>query len=292
MWTTGAAVMYAESDSLGGGLFHKMSLGGDQWRLTAAAFTADLRYDYFGIGGSPDLAIPLRQDVDLALAGALYAVAENLYVGLQGMVSRTETRLDIPGDLLPPGVTPPQLGIEVGLVTLKPRLVYDSRDDEFFPRNGWLVEGGLALSRDSWGSDVDYERHQWAGNYYRAITDHGTLALRAATEYVGGDAPFFVYPAFGAGSDLRGYQTGTYRDRFLFATQAEWRQTFGKRWGAVAFAGVGTVGPDFAGWERTLPSAGVGVRWVVAPKNGLRLRFDVAWGRDDNEFYLSIGEAF
>jgi hypothetical protein len=38
---------YAENQSAGGGLFHKMSLGGDQWRMTAAAFTADLRYDCF-----------------------------------------------------------------------------------------------------------------------------------------------------------------------------------------------------------------------------------------------------
>jgi hypothetical protein len=34
------------------------------------------------------------------------------------------------------------------------------------------------------------------------------------------------------------------------------------------------------------------VRWVVAPKNNLSLRFDVAWGRGDSEFYVSIGEAF
>jgi len=38
---------YAENQSAGGRLFRKMSLGGDQWRMTAAAFTVDPRYDCF-----------------------------------------------------------------------------------------------------------------------------------------------------------------------------------------------------------------------------------------------------
>ena len=47
-WITGAMAFYAENKSRGGGAFHKMSLGGDHWRLMGAAFKADLKYDYFG----------------------------------------------------------------------------------------------------------------------------------------------------------------------------------------------------------------------------------------------------
>ncbi len=112
------------------------------------------------------------------------------------------------------------------------------------------------------------------------------------TEYVSGDAPFFLFPAFGAGADLRGYQTGTYRNRFLFAAQAEYRWRFAERWGAVGFAGVGTVNDEFLDWGTTLPSIGGGLRFVIAPKNDMSLRFDIARGRDDTEFYLGIGEAF
>jgi hypothetical protein len=60
----------------------------------------------------------------------------------------------------------------------------------------------------------------------------------------------------------------------------------------VAFAGLGTVAPEFAQWGKSLPSAGVGIRWVAAPKSDLSVRVDVAWGRGENEFYVSIGEAF
>jgi hypothetical protein len=292
VWVTGGAAFYSENKSYGGGLFHKMSLGGDQWRFSGAAFTTDLRYDFFGIGGSPDRRIPLTQELDFLVAEGLYRVAPNLYAGLKVMSAQTTTGIDLPEDLLPPGVSPPSLTLDLDLVTLGPKLVFDTRDNPFYPRGGWLLEGSLDVGRSGIGSDVDYERHEWAVNRYLAITDRGTLAFRAVTQYVGGDAPFFVVPAFGAGSDLRGYETGTYRDRFLFAAQAEWRQRLSPRWGAVAFAGIGTVAPDFARWGETLPSGGVGIRWVAAPKNNLSLRVDVAWGRGESEFYVSIGEAF
>lgn len=291
-WITGAGAFYAENESLGVGLFHKMSLGGDQWRVTAAAFTADLRYDYFGIGGRLNQGLPLKQDTDLLLAEGLYRVRPNMYLGLQAMAASTATGLDLPADLLPPGTPPPELSLDIELVNLAPKFVFDTRDNPFYPRDGWLVEGTMSLSRTAFGSDVDYERHDWALNRYFSLTERATLAVRVATEYVGGDAPFFVVPAFGAGSDLRGYQTGTYRDRFLFAAQAEWRQRLSQRWGAVAFAGIGTVAPEFGRWGESLPAAGVGLRWVAAPKNNLSVRVDAAWGRGENEFYVSIGEAF
>lgn len=293
-WVTGGVAFYAENESLGGGLFHKMSLGGDQWRITAAGFTADLRYDYFGIGGDPNNPLPLAQDLDLLTGEGLYRVFPDFYLGLQAVVAQTTTALDfdLPPGLIPPGGTPPELALDIDLVSLAPRLVFDTRDNPFYPSDGWLIEGTLAVSRSAYGSDADYERHEWALNRYLAITDSGILAMRVASQYVGGDAPFFVFPAFGTGSDLRGYQTGTYRDRFLFAAQAEWRQRLSTRWGAVAFAGLGTVDPDVFSWGRSLPSYGVGLRWVAAPKNNLSLRFDMAWGRGENEFYVSIGEAF
>ncbi|HSN70295.1 MAG TPA: hypothetical protein VLT59_02250, partial [Steroidobacteraceae bacterium] len=107
-----------------------------------------------------------------------------------------------------------------------------------------------------------------------------------------GSAPFFLYPAFGSQSDLRGYETGTYRDRFLLAVQAEYRHRFTSRIGGVVFAGIGTVASEFANWGPSLPSVGVGVRYVLAEKSDLSLRVDIAAGRDDTQFYVSMGEAF
>ncbi len=101
-----------------------------------------------------------------------------------------------------------------------------------------------------------------------------------------------MFPAYGADVDLRGYQTGTYRDRFLIAGQVEYRHRFTPRIGAVAFGGIGTVAPKLAEWGTSLPSIGGGFRYVLAPKNNVSLRIDYAWGRDDQQFYVGVGESF
>ena len=66
----------------------------------------------------------------------------------------------------------------------------------------------------------------------------------------------------------------------------------GKKVGGITFGGLGSVAPDFAGWGKTLWSAGAGFRWVIAPKNDISLRVDIARGRDETIYYVGIGEAF
>ena len=293
-WITGLAGFYTENESWGAGAFHRMGLGHDRWQVTLATFYADLNYRYYGIGGGPDLSIPLNQTVTFYLAEVLTEVYPSLYVGLRGSHSQSEVTLDvnIPPDLLPPDITPPRLGVDIDVTTLSPRFKYDTRDNEFYPSDGFYVNGTVDLGRESLGSDSDYEKYKFDVNAYRSFTENTVLAARMAAQYVGGDAPFFVYPAFGSGADLRGYETGTYRDRFLTAVQAELRYRFKPRLGLAAFAGVGTVAPEFARWDKSLASAGAGIRWVIAPNNDMSLRVDVAHGRDGTEFYVGLGEAF
>ncbi len=291
-WITGAMALYTEDGSWGAGLFHRMNLRDDRWRLMGAAAYSDLDYDFYGIGGDPDTSIPLNQTISLVVLEALRSVTPQLYVGLRVVTSQSEVSLDIDDGLLPPDIDLPDIGIDINLTSLAPRVRYDSRNNEFYPSGGMFAEASVTLGRDWLGSDSDYEKYKIEFNDYRAVTDAGVLATRVAMQYLGGDAPFFVYPAFGSGADLRGYETGAYRDRFLFAAQTEYRQRLRKKLGIAVFGGVGTMSPDFAGWTESLWSIGAGLRWVVAPKNDFSLRFDIARGRTGTQFYVGLGEAF
>lgn len=291
-WITGAMGLYTEDGGWGAGLFHRMNLSEDRWRLQAAAFTADIDYSFFGIGGNPESSIPLNQEIRLLTLEALRQVSPQLYVGLRVVDSYSEVRLNIDEGLLPPGIDLPDIGFGIDLTAVAPRIQHDSRDNQFYPNTGRFAEASVTLGREWLGSDRDYEKYHAEFNDYRSVSDKSVLATRAALQYLGGDAPFFLYPAFGAGADLRGYDTGTYRDRFLFAAQTEYRYRFRKRFGVVAFAGIGTTAPKFADWTKSLWSVGAGFRWVVAPKNNFSLRIDVARGRDDTQFYVGLGEAF
>jgi hypothetical protein len=290
VWISGLFGFYAENESWGGGLLQRMSFGGDRWRVMGALFHAEMNYRYYGIGGGP--SIVLDQGMDLALVEGLRRIAPNLYLGLRAVYAETDVGPQLPDTNLPPGLDPDLLRVNLTLATIAPRLQYDTRDNEFYPRSGLLIDATAAVSRDAIGADLDYERYDASMNHYLPIGNEGVLASRIATQYTSEDTPFFLFPAFGQGADLRGYQMGSYRDRFLVAAQAEYRHRFTNRIGAVVFGGVGSVAPDFAGWEKTLWSAGAGFRFVLAPKNDISLRLDVARGRDETVYYVGVGEAF
>lgn len=299
-WITGAGGFYAENKSWGAGAFHRMSLDEDTWRISAGGFYGDVRYDYYGIGGGPDRQtelippIPLRQTMSFLSTEVLYAVRPKLYMGLKLNYADTTAKLDLRPEDEDSFESPfiPDLSRSFQLATLAPRLKYDTRDVEFYPTKGWLIDGTASVGLEALGGSSDYELYKINANTFYELGDRSVLASRVALEYAGGDAPFFLFPAFGSGVDLRGYTTGTYRNRSLLAGQMEYRFRYSDRWGVVGFVGVGSVAPDFMGWTESLYSYGIGLRWVAAPKNNLSLRVDWAWGKGDNQFYVGLGEAF
>ena len=74
----------------------------------------------------------------------------------------------------------------------------------------------------------------------------------------------------------------------------EYRHQLNKRFGAVAFAGLGQVSRDPASMslDNLLPSLGAGLRIRLTKKNPVNYRIDVGVGRNEAIVYLSVGEAF
>jgi hypothetical protein len=81
----------------------------------------------------------------------------------------------------------------------------------------------------------------------------------------------------------------------MLATQLEYRLVLPKRFGLVAFGGIGEVIPgesQLYGKQKFLPSGGAGVRFQLSKKYHVNLRVDIAQGRDGHTFGMGIGEAF
>jgi outer membrane translocation and assembly module TamA len=84
----------------------------------------------------------------------------------------------------------------------------------------------------------------------------------------------------------------------MIASQAELRWRFYNKWGAVAFAGTGSIwGNDSGGEEeferKWLPSAGLGLRYMVSKAKKINIRLDYALGVDGNQgLYFGVMEAF
>jgi outer membrane translocation and assembly module TamA len=95
---------------------------------------------------------------------------------------------------------------------------------------------------------------------------------------------------------LRGYYQGRFRDQVMVTLQAEYRLPVFWRIGLVGFAEAGQVAPragDLA-VDAFKASLGGGLRFLLAPREGVNIRADYGWGFGVGAggFYLAIGEAF
>jgi outer membrane protein assembly factor BamA len=172
---------------------------------------------------------------------------------------------------------------------------WDTRDSQFYPRKGHVADAEIIFHDPAIGDSFSYQVMKLSYNGYQSLTENQVLAFRLMGQFENGDVPFYGLSQFGRGSDLRGYSIGQYQDKQMLAGQVEYRLMITKRFGVVAFGGVGEVAPSIGqlSLDNLLPSAGGGLRYVLAEQNHVALRLDVAWGKNgDSKFYLSVGEAF
>jgi hypothetical protein len=298
-WMTGGGGFVAENKSWGVGLAHKMGWGMDTWRLSTGAVYADLYYDFYGIGidaGKQDRSVSLHHKASGINFSLLRKVGSRWFAGADIVYSDSEVRFAdriLPADVeLPPELEIPEAVFSPLLVSVAPRLEYDSRNSEYYPTHGVLFQAKVGIWSESLGSDFDFRAYKISYNQYFALSDADVLAIRFYGRLAEGDVPFFALSSLGQGSDLRGYTPGRYRDNALLAIQAEYRRRLSNRWYVVAFGGIGGVGPKLDQIRQDLPAGGVGVRFVLAEENHIAMRLDAAWGKDDSAVYLSVGEAF
>lgn len=179
-------------------------------------------------------------------------------------------------------------------------LSFDNRDYPYYPTKGWDISIRPKLNAAWLGSDNDYVDTDYVFRYYLSTAKNQVLAFSVNGGFATGDVPFDGYQNYGIRNSLRGYTVGKYKGRNMIASQAEYRWNFYKRWGAVAFAGTGSVWgtDDNDTGEKTferqwLPSVGTGLRFMVSTAKKINLRLDYGWGVDGNQgIYFGVMEAF
>ena len=287
---------WADSKSWAGGAGATVHFKDDTYRLSGWVGYFDVNLEFFGVGseaGDRDRSVTINQRGPFLAPRLLRRVANNLYLGAQYRLVTVTTAFTnlpdwLPGDILRDGIKIRSSGL--GLVA-----EYDSRDNEFNPFAGSYLELTSNFARETIGSDRDYEQYTVGYNHYGKLGKDGVLAWRATGCVSGGDAPFYDICLFGGESDaIRGYVGGQYRDEVSLTTQLEYRKKFHKKWGMVAFAGVGQVAPSISemSTDSLLPSYGVGIRLMASKEHRINLGIDFARGKDSYAWYFRIAEAF
>ena len=141
--------------------------------------------------------------------------------------------------------TLPGLGAKITYLHAEGTAAVDTRPGAGYARRGGyygVTLHGFADSDDVYTfRQVDYEAIQ----HVPLFRDAWVLSLhgKVATTFVGDDQaiPFFMLPALGGGSSLRGFASWRFRDRHSLLLQAEWRVLVNSFFDTAIFADAGKV---------------------------------------------------
>jgi hypothetical protein len=173
-------------------------------------------------------------------------------------------------------------------------VMYDTRDNVFFPTRGQLHEASVTAFGGALGGDFDWTRRQVDLRRYLPLGPRHTVALQGLLVSNSGEPPFTQLGLLGGQNVLRGYYEGRDRDRNLAAVQAEYRRPLGGRFGVALFAAGGTVARDLDGLAlaRLRLAGGAGLRYLLSVSEGINFRLDYGVGDGSSGMYFTATEAF
>ena len=295
--TVGGVGMVSTNGSWVVGAISKLNLAEDHYRVSAFLMLGHVNWDFYGIGNEAadrGLFVPISQRMAGGRLESLFRIAQGLYLGPRWTVMKMRSTADLSQVQVPPDLVPPSTELVSWFSAPGIKFQWDTRDSQFFPRTGQLMELSLDLHLKSLGDSFDYVTGKLAWNQYLGLTPRQVLAFREVVNLASTNAPFYTLPRLGQGSDIRGYKAGEYQDNILLAAQVEYRLQILAWLGAVAFFGVGEVQPDVGSlnFKDLLPAGGVGARLTVAKQNHVNVRADLAFSKQGVSFYLAVGEAF
>ena len=279
---TGAAAMYTSNDSNAYGIAQSSYWNEDKWRFEGVFGRAELKLD-LRVPGS-DARIDWRIEGNFLKAELLRQVSGDWYGGVLGRFLSMNQTFQVPvssSDFVTSNSDAVGLGVKGQ---------YDSRDMPFNSYSGSLLQLDALFHGKGLGSDDTYQAYNANYRSYHRIHPEVVLAweLRGCT--ISGLGPLWDACRIG----LRGFPATEFLGTSTVSGQAEARWQFHRKWGAVAFAGVGYVDESFNEFleNEAVPSYGLGVRFMVLSSRRINIRLDYGRSRSNDGVYLSVGEAF
>ena len=283
----GVQGQYSNTGSIIGGAFARTSFDEDRQRGIAGVVYGNVKNDYDNYLGT---GVPLKNDAEMKafIARYTYRVHGDWFVGAQGIYQNFAVAGDTAFDdqVLDILGLKPFKSAGVGVVVQS-----DSRDSEFMPTRGWFVNLNNLAFRESLGGESDYDVYRVEFRYYMEHGQRNVLALRQMNVLTV-DAP----TAARAPVMLRGYKVGQFNGKNMSHIEAEERYRLAEKWTATLFVGVACLygeGNNCSDSANVYPAGGVGIQYILKPKEGVVLNLEYAQGKSDNNgVYLKMGYAY
>jgi hypothetical protein len=266
----------------------------DTYRVSSVFVHGNLNYDLYGLGsGDSEQKLPFKQAGQVYFGEFLRRVGWKFFLGPRFITG--SSLITVRSSDTGTSPLPPDIGLNTRLTALGIRLSRDTRPNRFYPTTGTYLDFTSDFYAQGLGSKYSFQSYKFTFNKYGSLSRNQVLAYNAFFCSTGGQPPFYGNCIYGTNNELRGYIAGRYLDRYMAATQLEYRLTLPKRFGFVAFGGLGGVVPGGNQSFREsnfLPAGGGGARFNLSEKYHVNLRADIAAGRDGHTWSLGVGEAF
>jgi hypothetical protein len=294
--TIGVAGLITNNGSRGFVIGGQLFLDHNRYEITSGYAHGNVDYNIYGTGIASNLKLPLEQTGQAFFGEFLRNIGWKFFAGPRFVTGRSFIAVAPNKDTSVP--IPPEVGLHSNLTSLGARLTRDTRPNHFYPVGGTFFTFTSDFFSNALGSKYSFQSYKTEFDKYWSLSKAQVLAYDASVCATGGTPPFYGNCIYGTNNELRGYVAGRYFTRYTLATQVEYRLVLPKRFGLVAFGGIGGAIPggnqlfQVVQSSHFLPSGGGGLRFELSKKYHVNLRADIAQGRDGHTFGMGVGEAF
>jgi Omp85 superfamily domain len=220
----GAGGLITDNGSRGFGIGGDLFMKEDNYELKTVYVHGNIDYDLFGVGfanGNAGLKLPLKQAGQLFFIECLKNIGWKFFVRPRFVNGNSFITVNsTSGDF---ALIPPDTGLTTNLRAVGIGVVCDSRINRFYSTKGMFLQFTGDFFSQGLGSKHSFQSHKVTFNKYQGFCSRHVLAYNLFLCGTGGEPPFNGNCIYGANNELRGYQAGRYLDRYMFATQLEYR---------------------------------------------------------------------
>ena len=167
---------------------------------------------------------------------------------------------------------------------------FDNLNNFLSPTKGTIVHLSYDQNLKILGSNRDWGTLNFFSHFFYPVNAYWIPSLRLASQLSAGNPPFYALPYV----ELRGVPALRYQGKLTMIAETEQLIDFTKRWGAVAFTGIGAAfkSLDNLKNDNIVWNVGVGARYLASESLGVKIGADIARGPEEYAFYISIGSAW
>ncbi|WP_258185880.1 carboxylesterase family protein [Vibrio splendidus] len=169
---------------------------------------------------------------------------------------------------------------------------YDTRNNMFFPTNGYSVNAEYMVYDEKIGSDWNYQNLNINGEVYIPVAERWTLAFAGNYQNFN-TQEHYLPPTVRPYVELRGIASYRYQGDEIATAQSQVTYAIDNRWTVSAFYGLGkaTVEGSLSD-DESVDAYGAGFRYQIVCRYGLHMGVDLAFSDVDSAFYITVGSGF